>query len=246
MAVVWMARALVALVVLLVWWLDASYGYVIAAFICYISSMTWIAFHMTLQLFLPCYYRHEGDYVSLTFDDGPDPRTTPSLLRILKTYNIRATFFLIGERAERYPELVRAILSDGHEIGNHSYSHSYFISLYSTAKWIAEINRCQQVLQSITGTSPVIFRPPYGVATPSTGRAVAALNLTNVGWRLHTHDFFGSAQQIQKNLSNVRCGDVVLLHETRANTLLGLENWLNDPERKDFQFETVSRALATA
>lgn len=104
-----------------------------------------------------------GKGVWLTLDDGPCPETTPGVLDLLDEHGAKATFFLIGDRAEKYPELVREIHRRGHGVGNHSWSHprAYFWCLGPVSTW-REITKCQSVLKKITGEAPVWFRAPVG------------------------------------------------------------------------------------
>jgi len=98
--------------------------------------------------------------VALTFDDGPDPEWTPMVLDILKKYNVKATFFLVGSQAEQYPDLVRRIVAEGHLIGNHTYTHANLAAIPSRQVQV-ELNATQRLIESITGRSTTLFRPPY-------------------------------------------------------------------------------------
>ncbi|MES4793135.1 MAG: hypothetical protein C4321_09290, partial [Chloroflexota bacterium] len=102
--------------------------------------------------------------VAITFDDGPDPRWTPKILDILKAANVKATFFLVGVNAERYPGLVRRIVAEGHEIGNHTYYHPN-LALCSPEHIRLELNATQLLLETITGRATTLFRPPYAADT---------------------------------------------------------------------------------
>src|SRR6058998_3961478 len=105
--------------------------------------------------------------VAITFDDGPDPRWTPKILDILKTANVKAAFFLVGVNAERYPSLVRRIVDDGHEIGNHTYYHPN-LALCWPEHIRLELNATQLLLETITGRATTLFRPPYAADTGPT------------------------------------------------------------------------------
>jgi len=98
--------------------------------------------------------------VALTFDDGPDPKWTPMVLDILKTYNVKATFFLVGSQAERYPDIVKRIVEEGHLVGNHTYTHANLAAIPAKQVQI-ELNATQRLIESITGRSTTLFRPPY-------------------------------------------------------------------------------------
>jgi len=102
----------------------------------------------------------DTDRIAITFDDGPDPDWTPAILDILKAHRVKATFFLVGEEAERYPWLVERIAAEGHEIGNHSYTHPNLVKASESIVRL-ELNATQRLLESLTGRSTTLFRPPY-------------------------------------------------------------------------------------
>jgi cellulose synthase/poly-beta-1,6-N-acetylglucosamine synthase-like glycosyltransferase/peptidoglycan/xylan/chitin deacetylase (PgdA/CDA1 family)/spore germination protein YaaH len=108
--------------------------------------------------------------VALTFDDGPDPTWTPMVLDILKKYNVKATFFLVGSQAEQYPDLVQRIVAEGHLVGNHTYTHAN-LSLLSPEQIQIELNATQRLIESITGRSTTLFRPPYNADSAPTSLA---------------------------------------------------------------------------
>jgi peptidoglycan/xylan/chitin deacetylase (PgdA/CDA1 family) len=156
--------------------------------------------------------------VALTFDDGPSPYTA-QVLDVLRKNHVRATFFLCGENAERYPELVRRIRAEGHQIGNHTYSHPY-LYLMSEARIAWEIDRTQDVLQKITGARPTLFRPPFGVRWFSLWPLLRERGLTMVMWSDRGYDGRLGADGIAKTtLEQLTPGAIILLHdgfETRA------------------------------
>lgn len=106
--------------------------------------------------------KNSSKEVYITIDDGPDPYSTPKYLKILKENEVKATFFMIGSRIERYPELVKQIDSEGHSIGNHSYSHNYYILYKNTENFKDEVLKSSEIIFSIIGRSPKIFRAPGG------------------------------------------------------------------------------------
>ena len=156
--------------------------------------------------------------VALTFDDGPSPYTG-QVLDVLRRERVRATFFLCGANARRYPELVRRIRAEGHQIGNHTYSHPY-LYLMSEARIASEIDRTQDVLRKITGRRPTLFRPPYGVRWFSLWPLLRERGLTMVMWSDRGYDGSLDADGIAKTtLDQLRPGAIILLHdgfETRA------------------------------
>jgi peptidoglycan/xylan/chitin deacetylase (PgdA/CDA1 family) len=108
--------------------------------------------------------------VALTFDDGPDPITTPLLLERLAAHQAPATFFVTGRRAAAYPELIQAILAAGHTIGNHSFSHDSLVAFKGRRRIFTEIAETQRILREM-GVTPMLFRPPVGITYPEIGRA---------------------------------------------------------------------------
>ena len=168
----------------------------------------------------PALVRSAGpNEVALTFDDGPSVPFTGQVLDILRANHIKATFFLCGENAARYPALVRRIRAEGHEIGNHTYSHPY-LYLMSEARIAGEIDRTQDVLQKISGRRPRLFRPPFGVRWFSLWPLLRERGLTMVLWSDRGYDGDRDARGIEEaTLGQLKAGAIILLHdgfETRA------------------------------
>jgi len=156
----------------------------------------------------------EGRAVALTFDDGPDPVTTPALLALLERYGLPATFFVTGERAEAHPALVREILRRGHDVGNHSYSHDVLLMLRSRARLADEIHRTQVLLERF-GIRPLAFRPPVGVTGPRLAGVLERLGMNCVTFSCRGDDFGnrrirGLAKRVFRRLHP---GAIVLLHD---------------------------------
>jgi len=141
------------------------------------------------QLFGPALIapRRPGE-IALTFDDGPNPIWTPRLLEILANHNLRATFFLVGRRAQYEPALVRQIVSAGHLVGNHSWSHPN-LALCSASRIADELARTSRTLEEITGAPIRFFRPPFGARRPEVLRAARSLGMTPVLWNAMTSDW---------------------------------------------------------
>ena len=151
--------------------------------------------------------------VLLTFDDGPSVPYTGQILDILRAHGVKATFFLCGANAERYPELVRRIRDEGHEIGNHTWSHPY-LYLASRAKMAAEIDRTQDILEKITGTRPVWFRPPFGVRGFPMRGILAVRGMKMMLWSDRGYDGELDAAAIAATtLAQLQPGAIVLLHD---------------------------------
>ena len=169
--------------------------------------------------------------VALTFDDGPDPGTTPGLLELLGQNRVAATFFVVGTKAEQEPDLVREILRRGHTIGNHSYRHDPWLMLRSRARLADEIGRAQTSLESF-GIRPLVFRPPVGITNPKLGEVLEALKMVCVNFSCRAGDFGnrrirGVARTI---LKRVRPGAIILLHDVSPPAKGRIADWLREVE----------------
>lgn len=153
--------------------------------------------------------------VALTFDDGPDPTYTPQVLEILKQYNARASFFLVGRHAEQYPDLVERILTEGHTLGTHGYGHrfSWFQGPLAT---IREIRQGNQAIARITGKGPLFFRPSWGVCNPFSLIYLWFKNQKILLWSFMSWDWspVSSPSKITETvLKKIKPGAVVLFHD---------------------------------
>jgi peptidoglycan-N-acetylglucosamine deacetylase len=157
--------------------------------------------------------RRDTNAVALTFDDGPSP-DTECILDVLGEYNVGATFFMVGREVESFPCIAQRVLAEGHEVGNHSYSHpSYFFQ--KASETYAQIRRAQNVIAETIGVRPHLARPPYGVRTPAYFSATRALDLQTVQWEVAGFDWKRiSPRQIAANvLRKAQPGSIILLHD---------------------------------
>jgi len=173
----------------------------------------------------------------LTFDDGPTPDVTPYILHVLKHEKIKATFFLVGEQIEKFPHLVNDILSDGHLIANHSYSHKNGW-LTSKDNYLKDIERCQQLIPHNK-----LFRPPYGKIT------TAQISLLKekykiILWDVLSWDFSKkiSPERVKKNvLKNTKNGSIIVFHNNQKSfrNLRFLMETIQELKKKGFRFSTT-------
>jgi peptidoglycan-N-acetylglucosamine deacetylase len=126
--------------------------------------------------------------VALTFDDGPDPETTKEVLDVLDRRGVKATFFVIGAKAAKHPDVVRDIVDRGHEVGVHSFAHDRLFSLRGAKRVRADLERAVRTIEEITKTRPVLFRPPIGHTNPTIARIADELELVVVGWTVAARD----------------------------------------------------------
>lgn len=190
-------------------WLVILTGY--AAYLAYGASVISSGVFISAT----CHGDRSKKQVALTFDDGPDPVSTPEVLSILKSAGIKAAFFVIGEKIVRYPGLAYRLHENGHLIGNHSLSHSAFFPLKPAGKIRKELLATRALIGKITGNGDLCFRPPFGVTNPLIARALKGLNYRVVGWSIRSFDLSRRRPEVIANriLSKLRGGDIILLHD---------------------------------
>ncbi len=195
--------------------------------------------------------------VAITFDDGPDPRWTPKILDILKAANVKATFFLVGVNAERYPGLVRRIVAEGHEIGNHTYYHPN-LALCSPEHIRLELNATQLLLETITGRATTLFRPPYAADTSPSQvneltplRIAEELNYVAVMESIDPEDWArpGADIILRRIKQQRRDGSIILLHDAggdRSQTVEALPRILDWLHARGDTIVPISALLGTS
>ncbi|MGA2439907.1 MAG: polysaccharide deacetylase family protein [Tepidisphaeraceae bacterium] len=185
--------------------------------------------------------------VALTFDDGPDPASTPELLELLRRERIPATFFCVGRNVAAHPELAARIVGEGHLLGNHSYRHPWFISALF-GRWLSrELERGQRAIEEAAGVKARYFRPPSGMTGPHFAGALRRAGLTLVGWDVRSFDTLGSARWvIERVVRKTRDGSIVLLHDGGVPVQRMLEIVsvaVRELRLRGFEFERVDRML---
>jgi peptidoglycan/xylan/chitin deacetylase (PgdA/CDA1 family) len=172
--------------------------------------------------------------IALTFDDGPDPIYSPAVLDLLALHGIKATFFLVGEKAEKYPDLVRRLAAEGHSIGGHTWSHREIVGL-SRTELNDELIRCRDVVRNITGVDSILFRPPRGRIDMASIHRVCEQGYCLVHWTKTYSDYKRDGTdnliaRFRRNRPVAR--DIVLLHDHNADTVRALTvlipEWLVD------------------
>ncbi|KKM09298.1 hypothetical protein SY88_19860 [Clostridiales bacterium PH28_bin88] len=232
-----------------------------ALFVCLVLAI------VTLTLFNRYVYRGFGmqvdvlrrgtpDFkvVALTFDDGPDIRYTPQILDILKKYDAKATFFLVGKHVEEHPQIARRIVQEGHEVGNHTYSH-YNMLKASPARQVEELTRAEAVIKNATGERTSLFRPPRGLYDANLQGPLHDRGYSLVLWSVTSGDWLEiSSRDIVNNiLKRAGPGDVLLFHDSgnlisggggnRLNTVQALPHLLEELKREGYTFVTMTQLM---
>jgi len=183
--------------------------------------------------------------VTLTFDDGPDGQVTPMLLDILKENKVKATFFIVGSKAEKHPDIIKRIVNDGHLIGGHSYSHHFFFDLFSYHSMKNEMIRTSDIVYTITGKKLYLFRPPYGVTNPTIAKAIRNLKVLSVGWSLKSNDTVIKDETMLLNrlMFNVNRGDIILFHDNKPWMVNVLGTFIHHLIDKEYSIERLDKFL---
>jgi len=188
----------------------------------------------------------DGPYIAMTFDDGPSPATTPRLLDILKQRNIKATFFMIGQNAQANPTIVQRILAEGHEIGNHTWTHPQ-LSKLSDDRVTEELDKTQNAIKSACGYTPVLMRPPYGAITARQKEWIEKqFGLSVIIWSVDPFDWKRPGESVieQRILAGARPGAIILSHDIHKQTVDAMPATLDALAAKGFKFVTVSQLIA--
>lgn len=238
------------ILLLFLYFIPSAYFYLLfpILFISWITITTIGSFHIRWNYFLKAIhnnYNVKENFVSLTFDDGPHPEFTLKVLALLKKFNVKATFFLIGKNAEKYPDIVKTIVSEGHAIGNHSYAHTNNYGFLKTKQVVADVVKAQKIIQTITNSTNNYFRPPFGVTNPNISKALKQLDLQVFGWSVRSFDTIAKSvdEVINKITPKIKKGDIILLHDTSELSLIILEQLLQFFKQEKLKSVTLEQLV---
>jgi len=197
----------------------------------------------------------EGKRISLTFDDGPSEQFTGQILDILREHHVPATFFVCGRNVEDHPDLLRRISSEGHEIGNHTYSHPY-LYFRSRQRIAAEIDRAQVAIEKVIGFRPRFFRPPYGARWFGLVPTLLERGMHLILWSAAGYDWKEDVQGIAKAiLRELKPGTIILLHDgretgsaveiDRSRTVLALPGIIAGARQQGYTFTPLKDFLSS-
>ncbi|MCX2745370.1 polysaccharide deacetylase family protein [Mangrovivirga sp. M17] len=188
-----------------------------------------------------------SNQVAITFDDGPTLNTL-KVLDVLDDYNAKGTFFLIGKRITENKEIAEEIITRGHSIGNHSYSHSSSFPIYSSKKIAKEIVDTNNLLETVTGKKNVLFRPPFGVTNPSVSKGIKRSGVKSIGWSIRSFDTVGhnAERVVNRIIKKIKPGSIILLHDDREKTpeiLEGILQYISENNLKTVSLDNKSIQL---
>ncbi len=222
------------------WWLVLPCA-VYLAFIIYGSSV------IQANFFAPAYCAADTTekIIALSFDDGPHAEYTPQVLSLLAQHHATATFFVIGKNIHGNESLLKQIHEDGHSIGNHTYTHSFFIDFKNAQGFKDELNQTAERVFSVIGKKMKLFRPPYGVTTPNLAKAAKLLDYHIIGWNIRSLDTTNDTIEIitQRVQTQIKSGAIILLHDTSVKTIEVLKQTLNFAQENGYKIVSVERLL---
>jgi peptidoglycan/xylan/chitin deacetylase (PgdA/CDA1 family) len=187
----------------------------------------------------------DGPYIALTFDDGPHQKLTPRLLDLLAEHHIHVTFFVVGENAIEHPEILQRAVREGHEIGNHTWSHPNLAKM-SDENVRSQIKRTEEAITNAIGSRPILFRPPYGSVTAHQKRFIHdELGYEIILWEVDPLDWKNPGPNVVSSriLKETHPGSIVLAHDIHAQTIQAMPATLTELGAKGFKFVTVSELL---
>lgn len=186
--------------------------------------------------------------VALTFDDGPHGSLTPKVLDILKSNNAKATFFVQGCNAKRFPNVLKRMVNEGHEVGNHTWNHAY-LSKVSREKMQNQLSLTNDAIKKATGVSPVLMRPPGGY----TNAAVASYARQHFGyytimWDVDTNDWRkpGSSVVSARGVNGAKPGSIILVHDIHSSTVDAIDSMVKGLQKRGYKLVTVSELIASS
>ena len=231
-------------------------AYVLAVFLLvfafFLNRYVYRGFGMQVELFRKG--PPDAHVVALTFDDGPDPRFTPAILKTLAEEDVQATFFMVGKHVEKYPQLAQQVAAAGHEIGNHTYNHVNLLQA-PPERMIAEIEQGEEAIFNATHQRPSLFRPPRGLYEARLMEITKERGYTIILWSLSSKDWLEMRPLdiSQTIMQNVSPGEIILFHDSgnliraeggdRLPTVRSLKTIIRDLKKEGYDFVTVTELL---
>lgn len=220
---------------------------VVVSIILFFCGTAILVFNIKLNGFIHSITKNRftaSNSVALTFDDGPDPVFTPLVLDLLKKNNAKATFFVIGEKVEKYPSILKRIVDEGHTVGNHTFYHKHTFPFTAPKKIKEELEKTNKTIDKVIGKKSLFFRPPMGITNPNIAKAIKNTSFTSISWSLRPYDtqVINYKQIVNRITKGIKKGDIVLLHDTHEfiePSLKEILTWMNKNELSSITVEQL-------
>ena len=227
--------------------INISYFIFLIPFVAYFLVIFYGCYYIGSNFFINVVYSLKTDekVIAISFDDGPDTVNTPQILKTLKEHGTYAAFFCIGNKIENNRDLFKQLNDEGHIIGNHSFSHSFWFDMLSSNKMTDDLQMMNTETLKVINREPKLFRPPYGVTNPNLAKAIKAVGFTPVGWSVRTMDTVMKDENklLKKALKNLAPGAVYLFHDTSSATVSILPEFLKQVKLKGFAIIRLDKML---
>ena len=240
------ALLIIAILFLFFWKQPGFYWSLFALAIAYLSMLIFGVFNLSLKFFAPAITSGHGDTIYLTYDDGPHAEFTPILLDLLKSEDIRASFFVVGKNIADQHELMRKMVDENHYIGNHSYSHDRFFQLWRTEKVYEDLDKNRELISQFQHPSRRAFRPPIGIMNPNIAKAALKLRYPIIGWNNRTFDTTTSDVNTlwKRTRSNLNKGrTLILMHDNLPHSHELTKRIIDWGKKKGMNFATVEHLM---
>lgn len=216
--------------------------------IVYSLIVFWGCVNINSNFFLPivCKASIDKKEIAISFDDGPAANYSTEILDLLKKENVPASFFCIGNRIAGNEEIFKRMYSEGHLIGNHSYSHHVLFDLFSSKKMKEDMKMMDAEMERVLGIKPKLFRPPYGVTNPNLKKAIIKGGYTPVGWSVRSLDTVAKDEQklLSKIKAGINPGAIFLFHDTCKIALGVLPEFIEEVKKRGFNIVPLDKMLA--
>jgi peptidoglycan-N-acetylglucosamine deacetylase len=237
----------VSVIALLHWFFALTLWWLVLPITIYLALIIYGSSVIQANFFASAYCSTDSaeKVIALSFDDGPHREYTPEVLSLLAQHHATATFFVIGKNIHGNESLLKQIIADGHSIGNHSYTHGFFIDFKNVLGFKDELNQTAELVFSIIGKRMKLFRPPYGVTTPNLAKAAKLLDYAIIGWNIRSLDTTNDTVEIitQRVQTQIKSGAIILFHDTSAKTIEVLKQTLNFAQENSYKVVSVEQLL---
>lgn len=218
-----------------------------------VGIVSWISFNPRINIYSRGGLTTNKKVIALTFDDGPNPKITPMILDVLNKADVKATFFVVGKNAVKYPNILLDIFKNGHQIANHSNRHSYSM-LKPPRLILEEVNKTNESVFKIIKYRPIYYRPPYGFRTWWGARALSKAGYKIITWDNMTYDYWGikSNKLVNKIVKRAKPGGIIVLHDGveglstgNSNVVEALPEIIRRLKSNGYKFISISELFKT-